>query len=198
MSQRSQLNVLIEPSLLTKVKRDARKKGYTIAEYISELISQEPSESDNDQLKLLTKRVSNLETSIFSVKKDCPGQAQKKAIKPFTNEECKNCTDFMRLIFKKVIEHKKLKSQVTGWNDFLPHVEKFDSWNSLLTSRLKEVMLFEEPEPWTSSELNTITKEKQDPCPIREALISWSKVKDFPKQQAICDRGEELVASIWF
>ena len=197
MSQRSQLNVLLDPSLLTKVKRDARKKGYTIAEYISELISQEPSEVDNDKLKLLTKRVSNLETDIYSVKKDCPGQSKKNATRPFTKEESKNCTDFMRLIFKKVIEHKNLKSQVAGWKDFLPHVEKFDSWTPLLTNRLKEVMLFEEPEPWTSTELNTLTKEKQCPCPIREALISWSRVKDFPNQQTICDRGEELVASIW-
>ena len=66
----------------------------------------------------------------------------------------------MRLIFKKVIEQKKLKSQIAGWNDFLPHVEKFDSWTSLLTVRLKEVMLFEEPEPLTSNELNTLTKKK--------------------------------------
>tara|TARA_B100000965_G_C19402061_1_gene673705 strand:+ start:221 stop:817 length:597 start_codon:yes stop_codon:yes gene_type:complete len=197
MAQRSQLNVLLDPSLLAKVKKDARKKGYTIAEYISELISKVPSEADNDKLKLLTKRVSNLETDIYSVKKDCPGQSKKNAPRPFTKEESKNCTDFMRLIFKKVIEYKNLKSQVAGWLDFLPHVEKFDSWTPLLTIRLKEIMLFEEPEPWTSTELNTLTKEKTCPCPIREALISWSNVKDFPNQQTICDRGEELVASIW-
>ena len=86
---------------------------------------------------------------------------------------------------------------MAGWNDFIPHVEQFDSWTSLLTARLKEVMLYEEPEPWTSDELNSLTKEKKCPCPIREALISWSNVKDFPNQQTICDRGEELVESIW-
>ena len=196
MPQRSQLNVLLDPSLLTKVKRDARKKGYTISEYISELISQKPSDVNSDELKLLTNRVSNLEDDIYSVKKDCPGQSKKKTIRPFTKEESKNCTNFMRLVFKKVIEQKKLKSQISGWNDFLPHIEKFDSWTSLLTLRLKEVMLFEEPEPWTSDELNSLTKEKNCPCPIREALISWSNVKDFPNQQTICDRGEELVESI--
>jgi len=197
MSQRSQLNVLLDPSLLTKVKRDARKKGYTISEYISELISKEPSEIKNDELKLLTNRVSNLEEDIYIVKNNCPGQSNKKTIRPFTKEESKNCTNFMRLIFKKVIEQKKIKSQIAGWNDFLPHVEKFDSWTSSLTVRLKEVMLFEEPEAWTSEELNSLTKQKKCPCPIREALISWSNVKDFPNQQTICDRGEELVESIW-
>ena len=84
MSQRSQLNVLLDPSLLTKVKRDARKKGYTISEYISKLISQEPSEVDNDELKLLINRVSNLEEDIYSVKSNCPGQSNKKKIRPFT------------------------------------------------------------------------------------------------------------------
>tara|TARA_Y100001968_G_scaffold326017_1_gene368304 strand:+ start:155 stop:751 length:597 start_codon:yes stop_codon:yes gene_type:complete len=197
MPQRSQLNVLLDASLLTKVKRDARKKGYTISEYISELIAKEPNEVDQDELKLLTNRVSNLEDDIYNVKKDCPGQSKKKMIRPFTKEESKNCTNFMRLIFKKVIKQKKLKSQIAGWNDFLPHIEKFDSWTSLLTLRLKEVMLFEEPEPWTSDELNRLTKEKNCPCPIREALISWSNVKDFPDQQTICDHGEELVKSFW-
>ena len=125
MSQRSQLNVLLDPSLLTKVKRDARKKGYTISEYISELISKEPTEIKNDELKLLTNRVSNLEEDIYIVKNNCPGQSNKKTIRPFTKVESKNCTNFMRLIFKKVIEQKKIKSQIAGWNDFLPHVEKF-------------------------------------------------------------------------
>ena len=107
MSQRSQLNVLLDSSLLTKVKRDARKKGYTISGYISELISQESSELDNDKLTSLTNRVSNLEEDVYSVKKHCPGQSKKKATRPFTNDESKNCTDFMRLIFKKVIDQKK-------------------------------------------------------------------------------------------
>ena len=160
MPQRSQLNVLLEPSLLAKVKRDARKKGYTISEYISKLISQEPSEVDNDELKLLINRVSNLEEDIYSVKSNCPGQSNKKKIRPFTKEESINCTNFMRLIFKKVIEQKKIKSQIAAWNDFLPHVQKFDSWTSLLTIRLKEVLLYEEPEPFASNELNTLTKKK--------------------------------------
>ena len=78
MPQRSQLNVLLNASLLTKVKRDARKKGYTISEYISELISKESSEDYSDKLKLLTNRVSNLEEDIYNVRKDCPGQSKKR------------------------------------------------------------------------------------------------------------------------
>jgi len=197
MSQRGQLNVLLDKSLLTKVRIDARKKGCTISEYISKLISQEPSEVDKDKLKLLANRVSILEEDIYQVKRDCPGQSEIKAARPFTKKECKNCTDFIRLVFKKVIEQKKIKSQVVGWKDFLPHVENLDSWTPSLTTRLKEIILFEEPEAFTPNELNILTKGKKSPFPIREGLISWSNVKNFPTQQSICDRGEELVASIW-
>ena len=197
MSQRSQLNVLLDQSLLKKVKRDARKKGLTISEYISKLVLQEPSEVDIDELNLLVNRVTTLEENFSNVIRDCPGQKSNKDKRPFTKQEAINCTKFMRTIFKKNIEQKKLRSQVDGWNDFIQHVERNDSWDISLTSRLKEVMLFEEPEPWTSNELNNLTNEKKSPCPIRTALISWCSVKGFPSQETICEKGEELVDSIW-
>ena len=115
---------------------------------------------------------------------------------PFTQEESENCTNFMRSVFKKMIEERDLSSQKAAWNEFLPHVEELDSWDLSLTNRLKEVLFFEEPEPWTSYELNKLTKDKYCPCPIREALISWTKINNFPDQQTICDEGEKLVPSL--
>ena len=101
MPQRRQLNVQLNESLLVKVKKDARRKGYTISEYISKLILQEPDEVDQDKLKLLSNRVSHLEENILKVSRDCPGQKNKTDTRPFNKEESINCTNFIKVFFKK-------------------------------------------------------------------------------------------------
>tara|TARA_Y100001968_G_scaffold323896_1_gene362309 strand:- start:2273 stop:2872 length:600 start_codon:yes stop_codon:yes gene_type:complete len=198
MSKRSQLNVILHPSLISKVKTCARRKGLSISEYISNLVSKEELELDDNEIKSLNNRLLKIERHIDNLKSNCPGQLEKNHIQPFTKKESVNCTNFMRAVFKKMIEVKGLKNSKSAWKDFLPHIEKFDSWDLSLTNRLKEVLLFEEPEPWSSQELNRLTKEKNCPCPIRDALVSWSNVTSIPDQQTICDQGEILVSSLVF
>ena len=199
MRKRSQLNVILDPALLAKVKSDARHKGLTISEYIACLVSADQSEinENENEIKSLSNRLLKVESHIDNLKTNCPGQLTSKSLKPFTKEESVNCTKFMRAVFKKIIKDRKLKSSSIGWNDFLSHVQKLDSWDSFLTYRLKEVLLYEDPEPWSADELNRLTKEKNCPCPIRDALISWSKMKNIPDQQTICEEGEKLVSRIW-
>ena len=197
MPKRSQLNVILDPVLIARVKSDARRKGLSISEYIAYLVSQENLENDENKIESLTARLSEVEHHIDILKSNCPGQEGKKNITPFTKDESVNCTNFMRAVFKKIIQERSFKSQISGWDDFLPHVQKFDSWDLSLTNRLKEILLFEEPEPWTANELNNLTKDKQCPCPIREALISWTEMQTIPDQQTICENGEKLVSIIW-
>ena len=197
MTKRSQLNVILDPALISRVKSDARRKGLSISEYIAYLVSQENLENDENKIESLTARLSEVEQHIYSLKNNCPGQVRKQNITPFTKDESVNCTNFMRAVFKKVIKERSYKSQKVAWEDFLFHVEKFDPWDLSLTNRLKEILLFEEPEPWTAEELNILTKEKRCPCPIREALISWTEMQTIPDQQTICDDGEKLVSLIW-
>ena len=197
MPKRSQLNVILDPELISRVKSDARRKGLSISEYIAYLVSQENLENDENKIESLTARLSEVEHHIDILKSNCPGQEGKHNITPFTKDESVNCTNFMRAVFKKIIKERNFKNQISGWNDFLPHVQKFDSWDSSLTNRLKEILLFEEPDPWTADELNILTKDKQCPCPIREALISWTEMQSIPDQQTICENGEKLVSMIW-
>ena len=58
------------------------------------------------------------------------------------------------------------------------------------------MLLFEEPDSLTPNELNSLTKEKNYPCPIREALINWSNMNNFPDQQIICNEGEKIISSL--
>ena len=87
----------------------------------------------------------------------------------------------------------QFKSQKDAWTDFIPHVECYKQWSPSLSKRLMEVMLFEEPEPWTKEEFNQFTNKKITPCPIREGLISWTGLASVPDQQTICNRGKALI-----
>ena len=100
----------------------------------------------------------------------------------------------MRALFKNFSKYKALKSPIDAWCDFLPHDEKLDFWDESLTNRLNEVLLYEEPEPLTSNELNRLTDDKNCSCPMREALISWTNLNNRPDQQLICSKGDALLA----
>ena len=58
MAKRSQLNVILDPALISRVKSDARRKGLSISEYIAYLVSQENSENDVNKIESLTARLS--------------------------------------------------------------------------------------------------------------------------------------------
>jgi len=196
MGTRSQLNVNMNPSLLLELKRAARRKGLTISEFISDLVLQGVSETEekgSSSHEALRLRVEKLEKELAIVKGACPGQEVIKEVTPFTQQEAENCTVFMRGVFKKFSLEGQFRSQKEAWIDFLPHVECYKQWSPLLSKRLMEVMLFEEPEPWTHEELNEFTNKKITPCPIREGLISWTGLENLPDQQTICKKGQELI-----
>ena len=92
--------MILDPGLISRVKSNARKKGLAISEYIAYLISQENLENDENKIEALNVRLSKVERDIDSLKSHCPGQATTKNIKPFTQDESVNCTNFMRAWFK--------------------------------------------------------------------------------------------------
>ena len=199
MPTRSQLNVNMKASLLSKVKILARQRGLTIADLISDLVEKELESAGSSNLNYsedLVERINILEKELLRVKESCPGQ-EKVEIEPFTNEQAQNCTYFMRAVFKRYIEKKSIKSQSEAWHNFLPHVEKQKSWSANLTPKLREALLFEEPTFFTAHELNKISKNKTCPCPIWNGIKSWTGTKRMPSQEEICQKGESLASSLW-
>ena len=66
--------------------------------------------------------------------------------------------------------------------------------NKPFPDRLKEIMLSDQPAPWTGKELNELTGEDKCNCSIRKGLINWAGIRECPSQQEICDKGEELIS----
>ena len=117
-------------------------------------------------------------------------------LKPFTNSEAVNCTKFMRAVFDKELEKRNYDDKSEAFNDFLQSVQVFDRLNKSFSDRLKEIMLSDNPTPWTGEELNEFTAGDKCNCSIRKGLINWTGISKCPSQQEICDKGEELLSLI--
>tara|TARA_S200000501_G_C20376125_1_gene548400 strand:+ start:163 stop:426 length:264 start_codon:yes stop_codon:yes gene_type:complete len=65
-----------------------------------------------------------------------------------------------------------------------------------IDEKLSATQLIEEPDPWTDDELNELCYGNKCPCPIYSGLKEWTGAKQFPTQQNICDRGDQLIESI--
>ncbi len=76
MPERTQLNINIKSSVLTEVKKVARKRGVTIADFVTDCILKELSSFNQNErdLDLLLDRITRIEEEIFNVKTSCPGQ----------------------------------------------------------------------------------------------------------------------------
>ena len=76
MPERTQLNINIKPTVLQEIKKAARKKGVTIADFVTHIILKELSSLNQNErdLDLLLHRMNRIEEEIYKVKTSCPGQ----------------------------------------------------------------------------------------------------------------------------
>ena len=193
---KSQFNIKISKDLLTRIKRQAIKSGKSLTEHITDLVSNSLCEdeienvnsSSVDKIKDLEERLLSLE----SIVRNREYVSQK--LKPFTNKEAINCTKFIRGVFDKELERRNFQDRSKAFDDFLQSVQVYDQLNKTLSDRFKEIMLSDNPSPWTGKELNELTGNDKCNCSIRKGLINWTGKIECPSQQEICDRGEELLS----
>ena len=193
---KSQFNIKISKDLLIKVKRQAMMSGKSLTEHITELVTNSLSENNTQNahsssainIKDFEDRLLTLE----SIVRNREYLSQK--LKPFTNSEAINCTKFMRGAFYKELEKRNFDNKSDAFDDFFQSVQIFRDLSKSFSDRLKEIMLSDQPTPWTGAELNELTAGDKCNCSIRKGLIHWTGVTECPSQQEICDKGEELLS----
>ena len=193
---KSQFNIKISKDLLLKVKRQAMMSGKSLTEHITDLVTNSLSSSDiesslsspDDKIKELEARLLTLESIVSN------REYLSKKIKPFTNSEAINCTNFMRGIFYKELKKRDLDNKDEAFDEFLKSVQNFNELKKSYSDRLKEIMLSDQPIPWTGKELNELNGNDKCNCVIRKGLIDWTGFIECPSQQEICDKGEELLS----
>ena len=197
LMDKSQFNIKISKDLLIRVKRQAMMSGKSLTEHITDLVIKSLSEDDvqnNDlysvnKLKDLQDRLLTLESIVSN------REYLSEKLKPFTNSEAVNCTKFMRGLFEKEVEKRNFNDKKEAFDDFLKHLEEYKKPDEAFTDRLKDVLLGDDPNPWTGKELNDFIDDKCN-CAIRKGLINWTGKINCPSQQEICDKGEKLLAFI--
>ena len=193
---KSQFNIKISKDLLVKVKRQAMMSGKSLTEHITDLVTkslsdnsiQETDFSSINKIKNLEKRLSSLESIVGN------REYLSKKLKPFTNLEAINCTKFMRGVFDKEIEKRNFHDKSDAFDNFFQSVQVYDQLSQAFSERLREVMINDNPIPWTGKELNELTGEDKCNCSIRKGLINWTGITKCPSQQEICDKGEDLLS----
>ena len=170
--------------------------GKSLTEHITDLVANSLSEDNNQNVYLSSiNKLENLEKRLLSLESIVSNREYlSKKLKPFTNSEALNCTKFMRGVFYKELEKRNFDDKSDASDDFLQSVKVFDDLNKTFCDRLKEIMLNDNPNPWTGQELNKLTGEDKCNCSIRKGLINWTGKTECPSQQEICDKGEELVS----
>ena len=190
---KSQLNIKISKELLYKVKRHAMISGKSLTEHITDLISNSLAENvildAGNKLNDFEERLLIIESLVRS------REYLNQKLDPFTNSEAINCTKFMRGVFDKEVEKRNFKNKKDAFDDFYKHIKNYDQLSYFFIVRLKEVMLSDNPNPWTGKELNDLTGENKCNCSIRKGLIKWTGKTHCPSQQEICDKGEKLLPS---
>ena len=202
---RSQLNINIDPALLLELKEKARIEGKTVTSFISELLSKtlksQTTKPLSEKVTILEEKIDFLEDKINKI------LSPQKKITPFNNSEAKNCSEFIRALFYKQIKRSKIDNRKQAYEQLLSHIKCFHQWDDFYSLRLKEVLFIDDYEPFSSSELNSLTTGKECPCPIRTGLINWINDKElgkcsreneeFPSQQEICDEGPKILGNIF-
>ena len=192
---KSQFNIKISKDLLIRVKRQAMMSGKSLTEHITDLVTDSLSQSDIkkpnsnyvDKIKRLEERLISLE----SIVRNREYLSQK--FEPFTNSEAVNCTNFMRGVFYKQLEKRNFDNKFLAFEDLFQEIQVYGQLNESSIKRLQEIMLSDNPTPWTEQELNELTGEDKCNCSIRKGLINWTGITECPSQQEICDKGEELL-----
>ena len=193
---KSQFNIKISKDLLIRVKRQAMMSGKSLTEHITDLITNSLSDNDiqNSQLSSVGE-IRDLEERLLSLESIVRNREYlSQKLKPFTNSEAINCTNFMRGVFYKELEKRDFNDKSDAFNDFLQSVQNSDQLNKYFSDRLREIMLSETPTPWTGKELNELTGEDKCNCAVRKGLIKWAGIMNCPSQQEICDKGEALLS----
>jgi len=192
---KSQFNIKISKDLLIRIKKQAMMSGKSLTEHITDLITNSLSENDIQNVhSSSSNEIKNFEERLLSVESIVKNREYlSQKLKPFTNSEAINCTKFMRGVFYKELEKRNFKDKSSAFDDFVKSGQLFDGSNNFSTERLKEIMVSDNPKPWTEKELNELTGEDKCNCVIRKALIKWTGNINCPSQQEICDKGEELL-----
>ena len=164
--KRTQLNINIDEELLKALKFKALAK--------------------NIKLNTLVKQILSENTNSFNAV---------DTTSRFSDNDAINCTNFMILLFQKTSQKLNYPNNEEAFKSLISQIEKFDQWNHTYSIRLKSVLL-SSAEPWTSSELNKLTLDRECECPIYAGLKIWTGSDEFPSQDLICDLGGSLVPII--
>ncbi len=193
---KSQFNIKISKDLLIRVKRRAMMSGKSLTEYITDLISNALSENEIEQDNFsLVKKFQDVEERIIILESMVGNREYiSKKLTPFTNQEAINCTKYMRGVFYKELEKRKFDDKADAFDEFLNSVKAFVDLDDSYSYRLREVILSDNPNPYSGKELNELTGGDKCNCPIRNGLISWTGSRVIPSQQEICDKGEKLLS----
>ena len=193
---KSQFNIKISKDLLIRVKRRAMMSGKSLTEYITDLINNDLSENEIEQNKLsLVNDVKDFEERLVILESIVGNREYlSKKLTPFTNKEAINCTKYMRGVFYEELEKRKYDDKADAFDEFLNSVKAFDDLDDSSSYRLREIILSDNPNPYSGKELNELSSDDKCNCPIRKGLISWTGSRVIPSQQEICDKGEELIS----
>ena len=101
----------------------------------------------------------------------------------------------MKSLFLKTSQKLNYSNNEEAFISLISQIEKFDQWNHTYSLRLKSVLLGS-AKPWSSSELNKLTLDRECECPIYAGLKIWTGSDEFPSQDLICDLGSSLVPII--
>ena len=91
----------------------------------------------------------------------------KKSWKFFTNYGIAIAA-FLLIISPILIERNE------AFDDFCNHLYDYIQFDTVIFDRLKDVMLSDNPTPWSGDELNNLTGEDKCNCPIRKSIINWT------------------------
>ena len=194
---KSQFNIKISKDLLTRVKRQAIMSGKSLTEHITDLVTRSLSDNDFENSENSSERIKDIEERLLSIESIVRNREYvSQKLKPFTNLEAINCTKFMRGVFDQEVDKRNYDDKYQAFNDLFDYIKVYDQLNSSSIERLKEILLNDNPAPWTGKELNDLVGDDKCNCSIRKALINWTGKIDCPSQQEICEKGDQLVASI--
>ena len=193
---KSQFNVKISKDLLIRVKRRAMMSGKSLTEYITDLIRNDLSDNEIEQNNFsLFNNARDFEERLMILESIVGNREYlSKKLTPFTNKEAINCTKYMRGVFYKELEKRKYDDKADAFDEFLNSVKAFDDLDDSSSYRLREIILSDNPNPYSGKELNELSSDDKCNCPIRKGLISWTGSRVIPSQQEICDKGEELLS----
>ena len=193
---KSQFNIKISKDLLIRLKRRAMMSGKSLTEYITDLINNDLSENEIEQNNLsLVNDVKDFEERLVILESIVGNREYlSKKLTPFTNKEAINCTKYMRGVFYKELEKRNYDDKAEAFDELLKSVKAFDDLDDSSSYRLREIILSDNPNPYSGKELNELSGDDKCNCPIRKGLISWTGSRVIPSQQEICDKGENLLA----